>query len=74
MRTFPQVNALRENSGMRERPVGTVLQFGRTAADLAALLRDLASSIEELGEDATVLDVCIRPDGTSGDVYFLRGE
>jgi hypothetical protein len=57
---------------MRERPVGTVFQFGLEAADLPTLLRDLVANIETLGDDATVLDISIRPGEPSAQVYFVR--
>jgi hypothetical protein len=51
-----------------------VLQFGRRADALATLLRDVAANIEDLGEGAEILDVSIRPDTLSADVYFSRDD
>jgi hypothetical protein len=57
---------------MSERPIGTVLQFGVDAPDLPNLLRRVAASVEELGSDAQVVDIVIRADRLTADVYFLR--
>jgi hypothetical protein len=57
---------------MTERPIGTVLQFGYEESDLPALLRAVAKRIEQLGAGVRILDVALRPDRLSADVYFLR--
>jgi hypothetical protein len=57
---------------MSSRPFGTVFQYRHQEPDLPTLLRAVATSVEGLGEDAHVLDVTIRPDDISADVYFSR--
>lgn len=57
---------------MADRPIGTVLQFAYDAPDVPALLRRVAEGIEQLGSGVKVLDVVIRPDTLTAEIYFLR--
>jgi hypothetical protein len=55
-----------------ETPIGQVLQFGYDADDMPALLRRVAEGIEQLGPDVRILDVTVRPDKLTAEIYFLR--
>ena len=59
-------------TNMTDRPIGTVLQFAYDAPDLPALLRRVAEGIEQLGAGVRVLDVMVRPDTLTAEIYFLR--
>lgn len=53
-------------------PIGQVLQFGYDGADVPSLLRTVAEGIEQLGSDVRILDVVVRPDKLTAEIYFLR--
>ncbi len=57
---------------MTDQPIGTVLQFAYEAPDVPALLRRVAEGIEQLGADVRILDVAVRPDKLTAEIYFLR--
>ena len=57
---------------MAEQGIGTALQFELTGTDLPDLLRRVARSIEDLGDDSEVLDVIVRPVTIEAGVYFVR--
>ena len=63
---------MRQDAGVTDRPIGTVLQFAYDAPDVPALLRRVAEGIEPLGADVRILDVVVRPETLSAESYFLR--
>ena len=57
---------------MTEQAIGAAFQFEHQGSDLPDLLRQVAGSIEGLGEDAEVLDVTVHPTTVTAGVYFVR--
>jgi hypothetical protein len=64
----------RQHGRMADRPIGTVLQFAYDASDLPTLLRRTAEGIEHLGPNVEILEVVIRPDKLTAEIYFLRAD